>query len=87
MQYNGGMLRDKEVRSILEVRIMFMNLAATLAIDNADEMCIRDSSLVISFPAVPFAMLRFWQNTQCRAQPEKNTAPEPLSPERQGSSQ
>ena len=28
MQYNGGMLRDKEVRSILEVRIMFMNLAA-----------------------------------------------------------
>ena len=36
MQYNGGMLRDKEVRSILEVRIMFMNLAATLAIDNAD---------------------------------------------------
>ena len=40
MQYNGGMLRDKEVRSILEVRIMFMNLAATLAIDNADDTSI-----------------------------------------------
>ena len=40
MQYNGGMLRDKEVRSILEVRIMFMNLAATLAIDNADDASI-----------------------------------------------
>jgi len=38
--YNGGMLRDKEVRSILEVRIMFMNLAATLAIDNADDASI-----------------------------------------------
>lgn len=37
MQYNGGMLRDKEVRSILEVRIIFMNLAASLAIDNADD--------------------------------------------------
>ena len=34
MQYNGGMLRDKEVR------IMFMNLAATLAIDNADDASI-----------------------------------------------
>ncbi len=40
MQYNGGMLRDKEVRSILEVRIMFMILAATLAIDNADDASI-----------------------------------------------
>ena len=40
MQYNGGMLRDKEVRSILEVRIIFMNLAATLAIDNADDASI-----------------------------------------------
>ncbi|MBP3489325.1 MAG: FadR family transcriptional regulator [Roseburia sp.] len=40
MHYNGGMLRDKEVRSILEVRIIFMNLAATLAIDNADDAAI-----------------------------------------------
>lgn len=37
MHYNGGMLRDKEVRSVLEVRILFMNLAATLAIDNATD--------------------------------------------------
>ena len=37
MQYNGGMLRDKEVRSILEVRIMFMNLAATLAIAGLEQ--------------------------------------------------
>ena len=37
MQYNGGMLRDKEVRSILEVRIIFMNLAATLAIEHATD--------------------------------------------------
>lgn len=37
MHYNGGMLRDKEVRSVLEVRIIFMTLAATLAIDNATD--------------------------------------------------
>lgn len=37
MHYNGGMLRDKEIRSTLEVRIIFMNLAATLAIDNASD--------------------------------------------------
>ncbi len=37
MHYNGGMLRDKEVRSTLEVRIIFMNLAATLAIDCATD--------------------------------------------------
>lgn len=37
MQYNGGMLRDKEIRSTLEVRIIFMNLAATLAIDHASD--------------------------------------------------
>lgn len=37
MHYNGGMLRDKEVRSVLEVRILFMNLAASLAIDNATD--------------------------------------------------
>lgn len=37
MHYNGGMLRDKEVRSTLEVRIIFMNLAAALAIDNASD--------------------------------------------------
>lgn len=37
MHYNGGMLRDKEVRSTLEVRIIFMNLAVTLAIDNASD--------------------------------------------------
>lgn len=35
MHYNGGMLRDKEVRSTLEMRIVFMNLAATLAIEHA----------------------------------------------------
>lgn len=37
MHYNGGMLRDKEVRSTLEVRIIFMNLAATLAIERATD--------------------------------------------------
>lgn len=37
MHYNGGMLRDKEVRSVLEVRILFMNLASTLAIDYATD--------------------------------------------------
>lgn len=37
MHYNGGMLRDKEVRSILEVRIIFMNLAATLVIEHATD--------------------------------------------------
>lgn len=37
MQYNGGMLRDKEVRSTLEVRIIFMNLAASLAIERATD--------------------------------------------------
>lgn len=37
MNYNGGMLRDSEVRSILEVRIQFMSLAATLAIENASD--------------------------------------------------
>lgn len=41
MQYNGGMLRDREVRSVLEVRILFMNLAATLAIERASEDEIR----------------------------------------------
>ena len=40
MDYNGGMLGKEEIRSILEVRIMFMNLAATLAIDNADDASI-----------------------------------------------
>ena len=40
MQYNGGMLRDKESALHSEVRIMFMNLAATLAIDNADDASI-----------------------------------------------
>lgn len=41
MHYNGGMLREKEIRSVLEVRIIFMNAAATLAIDNAsdEEIC------------------------------------------------
>lgn len=37
MHYNGGMLRDKEIRSTLEVRIIFMNLAATLAIEHATD--------------------------------------------------
>ena len=37
MHYNGGMLRDNEVRSTLEVRIIFMNLAATLAIEHASD--------------------------------------------------
>lgn len=37
MNYNGGMLRSREIKSILEVRIIFMTLAATLAIENASD--------------------------------------------------
>lgn len=37
MNYNGGMLRNQEIRSILEIRIIFMTLASTLAIDNASD--------------------------------------------------
>lgn len=37
MNYNGGLLREKEVRSILEVRIIFMTLSSTLAIDHATD--------------------------------------------------
>jgi hypothetical protein len=44
-------------------------------------------STEISFPTVPFAIFSFWQNTQCSGHPEKNTAPDPASPEMQGSSQ
>lgn len=37
MHYNGGMLRENEVRSILQVRIMFMTLSSTLAIEHASD--------------------------------------------------
>lgn len=37
MNYNGGVLRNKEVKSILEVRIMFMVVASQLAIDHASD--------------------------------------------------
>lgn len=37
MNYNGGMLRDVEVKSILEVRIIFMSLAASMTIDGASD--------------------------------------------------
>ena len=33
MKYNGGSLSSDEIRSILEVRILFMNLAARLTIE------------------------------------------------------
>lgn len=37
MHYNGGLLRDNEVRSTLEMRTIFMNLAAALAIERAGD--------------------------------------------------
>ena len=37
MNYNGGVLRNKDVRSILEVRIMFMSVASSMAIDHASD--------------------------------------------------
>jgi DNA-binding FadR family transcriptional regulator len=37
MHYNGGMLREKETRSVLETRIIFMDAAASLAIANASD--------------------------------------------------
>lgn len=37
MKFNGGMLHSREIKSILEVRIIFMTLASTLAIDNASD--------------------------------------------------
>lgn len=37
MKYNGGMLRDNEIRSILEVRTIFISLASILAADNASD--------------------------------------------------
>lgn len=37
MKYNGGMLRDNEIRSILEVRTIFITLASSLAADNASD--------------------------------------------------
>ena len=41
---------------------------------------------VTAFPTACRLIFRFWQNTQPRAQPEKNTVPEPCLPEMQGSS-
>lgn len=37
MKYNGGMLGDSEIRSILEIRMIFVGLSATLAADTASE--------------------------------------------------
>lgn len=37
MRYNGGTLHNTEVRSILEIRQIFMTLACSLAIDNASD--------------------------------------------------
>ena len=37
MHYNGGMLRDNEVKSILEVRVIIMCLAAKLIIEQASD--------------------------------------------------
>lgn len=41
MRYNGGSLRDREVSSILEVRTIFMSLAASLSIDSASDEDLR----------------------------------------------
>ena len=37
MKYNGGMLRDNEIRSILEIRSIFIELASTLAAESATD--------------------------------------------------
>ena len=37
MKYNGGSLSSDEIRSILEVRILFMNLAVRLTIEKASD--------------------------------------------------
>lgn len=37
MNYNGGMLRNREVKSILEIRILFMTFASVLSIDRASD--------------------------------------------------
>lgn len=37
MRYNGGALANEEVRSILELRIVLVNLAASLAVDRATD--------------------------------------------------
>ncbi len=37
MHYNGGILRDNEVKSILEVRVIILSLAAKLAIEQASD--------------------------------------------------
>jgi DNA-binding FadR family transcriptional regulator len=37
MHYNGGMLREKETRSVLEARIIFMEAATSMAIANATD--------------------------------------------------
>ena len=37
MKYNGGMLGDNEIRSILEIRMIFVGLSASLAADTASE--------------------------------------------------
>lgn len=38
MKYNGGNLAKDEVKSVLELRIVLVNLATSLCIDNASEM-------------------------------------------------
>ena len=37
MKYNGGNLARNEIKAILELRIVLVNLAASLAIDNATD--------------------------------------------------
>lgn len=37
MHYNGGMLRDNEIKSILEVRVIILSLAAKLTIEQASD--------------------------------------------------
>ena len=41
MHYNGGLLRDNEIKSILEVRIIILSLAAKLTIEQASDEDIR----------------------------------------------
>lgn len=47
MKYNGGSLSQEEICSILEVRILFMNLASRLAIETATDAAIEGLSFYL----------------------------------------
>lgn len=48
MKYNGGSLAKNEVKSVLELRIVLVNLASSLAIDNATDEELRRLEEIVS---------------------------------------